>query len=180
MAKSNTQTTGEHTALLERLKKASKIDQSDVLSDSKFFNEADPAITDVPMLNVALSGQVDDGLRSGLLTIAGPSKHFKTLLALICIAAYMKKHPTAVCMFYDSEFGAAKSYFEACGVDPTRVLHNPIENIEVIKFDIINQLTELKRGEKVVFLIDSIGNLASKKEVDDALKENSAADMTRA
>lgn len=172
--------TNAHVALLERLKKASKIEQSDVLSDSKFFNESDPAVTDIPMLNVALSGQVDGGLTSGLLTIAGPSKHFKTLLALICIAAYMKKHPEAVCMFYDSEFGAAKSYFAACGVDPERVLHNPIENIEVLKFDIIHQLTELKRGDKVCFFIDSIGNLASKKEVEDAIAEKSVADMTRA
>jgi hypothetical protein len=44
----------------------------------------------------------------------------------------------------------------------------------------MNQLGEVTRGDKVIFLIDSIGNLASKKEVEDALNEKSAADMTRA
>jgi hypothetical protein len=42
------------------------------------------------------------------------------------------------------------------------------------------QLDELKRGDEVLIMIDSVGNLASKKEVEDALKQNTAADMTRA
>ena len=36
------------------------------------------------------------------------------------------------------------------------------------------------RGDKLIIVIDSIGNLASKKEVEDALEQKSAADMTRA
>jgi hypothetical protein len=44
----------------------------------------------------------------------------------------------------------------------------------------MHQLQEIKRGDKVMIIIDSVGNLASKKEVEDALKQNAAADMTRA
>ena len=38
----------------------------------------------------------------------------------------------------------------------------------------------LERGDHVMVIIDSVGNLASKKEVDDALEGKSVADMTRA
>jgi hypothetical protein len=44
----------------------------------------------------------------------------------------------------------------------------------------MNQIDGFEKGDKIMFFIDSIGNLASKKEVEDALKENAAADMTRA
>jgi hypothetical protein len=44
----------------------------------------------------------------------------------------------------------------------------------------VNQLSEIKRSDKVIIIIDSVGNIASKKELDDALNEKSVADMTRA
>jgi hypothetical protein len=44
----------------------------------------------------------------------------------------------------------------------------------------MQQLTNLERGERLIIVIDSIGNLASKKEVDDALEGKSVADMSRA
>jgi hypothetical protein len=60
------------------------------------------------------------------------------------------------------------------------VLHTPLTDIEQLKFDIMSQLTNLERGDKLIIVIDSIGNLASKKEVDDALDGKSVADMSRA
>jgi RecA/RadA recombinase len=136
--------------------------------------------TKIPVINIALSGRLDGGLTPGLTMWAGPSKHFKTAFSLLMAKSYMEKYPEAVLMFYDSEFGTPKSYFESFGIDMTRVLHTPITDIEQLKFDVMNQLGEVTRGDKVIFLIDSIGNLASKKEVEDALNEKSAADMTRA
>jgi RecA/RadA recombinase len=56
----------------------------------------------------------------------------------------------------------------------------PILHIEQLKFDIVQKLKEVKAGDHVIFFVDSIGNLASKKEVDDAENENEAADMSRA
>jgi len=51
------------------------------------------------------------------------------------------------------------------------VLHTPLTDIEQLKFDVMAQLTQLERGDKLIIVIDSIGNLASKKEVEDALAE---------
>jgi len=44
----------------------------------------------------------------------------------------------------------------------------------------MQQLTQLERGDRLIIVIDSIGNLASKKEVEDALEGKSVADMSRA
>jgi hypothetical protein len=49
-----------------------------------------------------------------------------------------------------------------------------------LKFDIMKQLESIDKKDRVVVVIDSIGNLASKKEVEDAMNEKSVADMSRA
>lgn len=167
-------------SVMDKLKKNSKIKFTKELNKSEFFTEKDMVSTDVPMVNVALSGDPDGGLTSGLTVLAGPSKHFKTSFALLMAGAYMKQHEDAVLLFYDSEFGSPQSYFEAFGIDTSRVLHTPIVDVEQLKFDLVSQLDNIDRGDKVVIVIDSIGNLASKKELEDALNEKSVADMSRA
>ncbi len=167
-------------SIMDKLKKNSRIKGTEVLEDSVFFGEKDYVTTDVPMVNVALSGDLDGGLTSGLTVLAGPSKHFKTSFALLMAGAYLKEHKDAVLLFYDSEFGSPQSYFEAFGIDVARVLHTPITDVEQLKFDLVNQLDAIERGDKVIIVIDSIGNLASKKELEDALNEKSVADMSRA
>ena len=167
-------------SIMDKLKKNSKLKNTEVLSESKFFNEKDMTPTPVPMVNVALSGSIDGGLTPGLTVLAGPSKHFKTSFALLMAAAYMNKHKDSVMLFYDSEFGSPQAYFEQFDIDTSRVLHTPITNVEELKFDMMGQLEGLDREDKVIIVIDSIGNLASKKEMEDALNEKSVADMSRA
>lgn len=165
---------------MDRLKKNSKLEFTSPLNESKFFGEKDMIQTSVPMINVALSGKLDGGLMPGLTVMAGPSKHFKTAFSLLMAKAYMDKYPDAVMLFYDSEFGTPKAYFDSFGIDTSRVLHTPIADIEQLKFDVVGQLNSITRGEKIIIVIDSVGNLASKKELDDALNEKAVADMTRA
>ena len=167
-------------SLMAKLKKNSKIEYTAVLEDSKFFNAKDEVPTQVPMINVALSGRLDGGLTPGLTVLAGPSKHFKTAFSLLMAKSYMDKYPDSVMLFYDSEFGTPQAYFDSFGIDKSRVLHTPITDVEQLKFDVIGQLNNLERGEKVIIVIDSVGNLASKKELEDALNEKSVADMSRA
>ena len=167
-------------SLLEKIKKNSTIKDSAILSKSKFFTDKDMVPTDVPMINVALSGKLDGGIIPGLTMWAGPSKHFKTAFSLLMAKAYMDKYKDAVLLFYDSEFGTPIKYFETFEIDMDRVLHTPLTDIEQLKFDIMQQLQEVNRGDKLIIILDSIGNLASKKEVEDALEGKSVADMSRA
>lgn len=168
------------SALLDKLKKNSTIKDTAIVADSKFFNKKDMISTSVPAINIALSGKIDGGLTPGLTMWAGPSKHFKTMFSLIMAKSYMDKYEDAVMLFYDSEFGTPKAYFESLGIDTQRIVHTPLLDVEQLKFDIMQQITNLTRGDHVIVVIDSIGNLASKKEVEDALDGSSKADMSRA
>ena len=168
------------SSLMEKLAKNSTIKLTASITESKVFGVKEMAPTSVPMVNVALSGKIDGGLSPGLLMLAGPSKHFKSAFALLMAAAYQKKHPDAVVLFYDSEFGTPQAYFESFGVNMDQVIHTPITDVEQLKFDIMQQLEGLTAKDKVIIIIDSIGNLASKKEVDDAMSGKSVADMSRA
>lgn len=167
-------------SLLNKLAKASTVKHASVLSDSKFFGSKDMTTTDLPILNLAFSGSLKGGFKSGLTQFAGPSRHFKSNLALFCVKAYMEKYKDAVCLYYDSEFGSPPAYLEAFGIDLSRVLHTPVIHVEQLKFDLVAQLDNIERGDKVIIFIDSIGNLASKKETEDALEQKSVADMSRA
>jgi RecA/RadA recombinase len=167
-------------ALLDKLRKNSTIKETNVLSESKLFSTKDLIQTSVPALNVALSGKLDGGLTPGLTIFAGPSKHFKTAFAMMLVKSFLDKYDDGIVLFYDSEFGAPQSYFENFGIDTGKVVHTPITDIEQLKHDIMKQVNEIERKDRVMIVVDSVGNLASKKEVDDALDGKSVADMTRA
>jgi RecA/RadA recombinase len=166
--------------ILDKIKKNTTIKDSAILADSKFFTKKDMIPTTIPIINVALSGRLDGGLTPGLTMWAGPSKHFKTAFSLLMAKSYLDKYEDAALLFYDSEFGTPQSYFDTFGIDTDRVLHTPVTDVEQLKFDIMQQLQALERGEHLIIVIDSIGNLASKKEVEDALDQKAVADMSRA
>ena len=167
-------------SILDKIKKNSSIKESAILSKSKFFTEKDMIPTAIPIINVALSGKLDGGLTPGLTMWAGPSKHFKTAFSLLMAKSYLDKYEDAALLFYDSEFGTPQSYFDSFGIDTNRVLHTPLTDIEQLKIDIMQQLKELDRKDKLIIIVDSIGNLASIKEVNDALEGKTVADMSRA
>lgn len=166
--------------LMKRLKGNSVLKHTSILSSSEFFNNKKSTPTNVPIINLAFSGDFKKGFNAGLTMIAGPTKHFKSNLGLLCVQAFLNHHKNSICLYYDSEFGCTPEYLQAAGIDPERVLHIPIMDVEELKFDIIQQLKDIKKEENVIIFIDSVGNLASKKEVEDAVNEKSVADMSRA
>lgn len=177
-------------SLFDQLQKSTKLVGTSILS-KKFDQPVKLYNTGIPALNLAFSGKLDGGTQSGVTCIAGKSRSFKTLFALIICKAYMDAHEDAMMFFYDSEKGASQQYFESIGIDPSRVLRIPIMNIEELRFDMFSKLQQtkehidgLKKNDAkphFIFFVDSIGNLASIKEVNDSMNENPATDMgTRA
>lgn len=166
--------------MLERMLKSGTIKSANILSKSDIFNNKTVIPTNLKILNIALSGDLNKGLSSGVTYIAGASKSFKTLLMLYMVKAYLDHFDDAVCIFYDNEFGVTDKYLKGFGIDPDRVIHIPTTNIEELTIDAVNRLEEVNRGDHVIFMIDSLGNIASKKEVDDTLEGKGTVDMTRA
>lgn len=168
--------------LLKRLKKATaKAVETKVMSQTDYYDyDKYGAPSDLLIYNLALSGKLRRaGLTPGVTILSGQSKSYKTVSGIQLVKAYMDKYEDAVCIFYDSELGGP-GYWEAAGIDTDRVVHIVIRHLEELKFDLQKKLDEIKHGEHVIFFIDSIGMLASKKELLDAQNEHSAQDMTRA
>ncbi len=167
-------------SLADRLLKGTTLKYTSSLETSIFFKEREMVPTPVPMLNVALSGRVDGGLTSGVTVLAGQSKNFKSGFALLLASSYLKKYPESVLLFYDSEFGVPQSYFDMFSIPMNRVIHTPVTDIEELKHDLVTQLKNLNRDDKAIIIVDSIGVIASRKEIDDTLEGKQVADMSRA
>jgi RecA/RadA recombinase len=168
-------------SLLDRmLKSGAGNSQAAIMSQSTVFTDRDVTPTKLPILNVALGGELAGGISAGLTILAGVSKTFKSALTLYCMKAYLDKYSDAIGIFYDTEMGITNDYMKQFGIDTDRVVHITVDHVEQLKFDMTKKLEELKRGDHVFFMIDSIGQISSKKEVDDAVDEKSVADMTRA
>lgn len=150
---------------------------------------------DIPMLNVAWSGKMDKGFQSGITVWAGPSKHFKSMYALKMLDTWFLHNPDGVCMFFDSEYGITEDYLKQFpNINMQRVLHTPVTTIEELRHEAtkqVEQLYEIYKADykkapksterpKVFILVDSIGQLASNKETEDAKDGKTTVDMTRA
>jgi RecA/RadA recombinase len=168
------------SSLLEKMMSAGTIKGAETVAKSKFFAAGESVPTDLPILNVAFSGTVEGGLIPGLTVIAGESKSFKTLLSLYCMKAYLDKYKDGIALLYDSEFGITPEYLAAFQLDLNRIVHIPITDVEQLKFDIVQKLKAVQKNDRLFIMIDSIGNLASVKEVEDAESEKSVSDMSRA
>ena len=161
------------------LKKAGKDNKVSVLSSSSFFDKNTVFKSSVPIINLMISGSFDEGIRPGIHILCGDSRVFKTNYCLSLMKDFLDQKPDGVALFFDVEFGA-KSSFASFGIDTNRVIHYALENLEELKFKLTQALDEIGEGEDVFIFVDSISQIASKREVENALSENSAADMTRA
>lgn len=171
-----------NSVMSKLLKKFGKDDKVSVLSSSTFFDKDIVIHSSVPLINLMFSGRLtgpQSGITPGLTVVVGDSRTFKTNFCLSQARDFLDQHPEGVLIFADCEFGA-KSSFASFGIDKDRVIHIALQHIEDLKFKLVQVLDEIGPDDKVMVFVDSISQIASKKEIEDALKENSAADMTRA
>lgn len=169
-------------SLMERmLKTAQKHNpEAEVLDKSKALDAKIIATSSIPAINIAWSGRAEGGLISGIKQLVGDSRTFKTMFGLVDVKAYFDAYPDALCIFADSEGGANKAYWDAAGIDMSRVLYTPIKNVEQTKIVLLQMLADIKKGDHVIIFIDSVSQLPSTKEVADALAGKDTQDMTRA
>jgi len=166
--------------LMKRIMKNTSNPYVDTLEKSPLLDKTDPIVTDIPALNLILSGSVDGGFDCGVTTIAGESKNFKTLFGLNMSKAFLDKYEDGVLIFFDSEFGSPRTYFDFFKDAKQRVIHYPVGTVEELRTEMLNQLEKFERDDKVMFMVDSIGNLASLKETEDVMDGKTTVDMTRA
>lgn len=151
-----------------------------ILSESSLSEVTDWISTDCYALNAIISGSVYKGIAAGRIsTFYGLPATGKTLLINKIIANAQKKGYSR-CAYFDSEVALDKAVAERLGCDVSRITHAPVETIEDCKIQVIKLLTKVIEAgikNKLVIAIDSLGNLNSQKDFNDAEKDKSAGDM---
>lgn len=155
-----------------------------LLSDATLSNVDEWIDTGCMALNAIISGSLFKGIPRGRITgISGPSQSGKTLICKKIIAQAQKMGYFAA--VFDTEVAIDGIGAESIGVDPTRVRHYPVETVEQCRNQIVRWLDNViaykvanpNKPVKMIGIIDSLGNLASTKELEDAAKGKDAADM---
>lgn len=154
-----------------------------VLSESNLLDKNIVADTGIPLINATWSGKVDGGIIPGINMLVGESRTFKTNFGLLDVASFLRAIPDGICLFYDSEGGANERYWNAFGIDTTRVQHRGIKTVEDLTVKMTQDLelfNDPAFNGKIIIFIDSVSQLPSNKEVNDAIKGDEKQDMTRA
>ena len=153
---------------------------SAILSENPLSIVSDWVSTGSYALNAIISGSLYKGIPMGRITgMSGPSQCGKTLIMNCIFANAQKMGMTPV--IWDTEAAEDAESARSCGCDPTKMKYYPVETVEECRNQIVTFLDNvIKRPElkgKFIIGIDSLGNLASSKEIADALAGKSAVDM---
>ena len=137
------------------------------------------------ILNAQLSGSIHGGIPNNRVTaIAGEQATGKTFYAIGIASTFLNDHPDGAVFYFDSEAAATPDLFRDRGLDAARVWHFPIDTIEEFRTQMIRILDNLlKTPEKdrkpLLIILDSLGMLASQKELQDAMDDKQVRDMTK-
>jgi len=138
------------------------------------------------ILNAAMSGSIKKGIPGKKITaLVGESGAGKTFLTLNAVRMAQLMGYTPI--YFDTEGAIDPDSCKNFGIDLDNFRYEPCSDVEKLKsmFAVfIKGLTELKIAgksyKKYMLILDSVGMLASAKEIEDAKTQNNAADMTRA
>ena len=164
-----------------------KIDDSvEIIAESAYSNIQSWIPTGNYILNACMSGDLFKGVPSGrITTFEGDSGVGKSFLACSICREAQKMGYTPIYM--DSEGAIDSNFVSRLGVDPTNLIIKQVSTIaETSQFiaNICAQLQEqddkYREHQKVIMVLDSLGNLTSDKERDDIMAGNNKRDMTKA
>jgi RecA/RadA recombinase len=165
-------------SLAERIAKASTNPHAHVATEDK-VKIRDWIDTGNVALNCQLSSNPYKGIASGrIYQFAGPESVGKTYLTVEVINQAQLEGYTV--LYYDAEGTQTKDSLRKRGLETDNVVLSPISTVKALQTDFLNMLDEVSKSDKLIVCIDSIGMLASLKEVADAKAGNDKADMTAA
>jgi len=136
-------------------------------------------------LNACVSGSLFKGWPNNRsCSIAGPSGTGKTYLVLNSINRAIEMGYNVI--FYDSEAAVDREIMKKFGIDTNKVNYQPVSTVQDFRTSITtitSRMQEAKRAgaelPKMMIILDSAGNLATAKEIEDAKSGSDKSDMTR-
>lgn len=156
-----------------------------VMDQSNFSEVTEWIHTGNYHLNACVSGSLFRGWPNNRsCSVAGPSGTGKTFLTLNSVREAINMGYMVI--YYDSEAAVDKEQMIKFGIDTSKVNYQPVNTVQDFRTSITTitqKMQDIKRkgGEipKLMIILDSAGNLATQKEIDDAATGSDKADMTR-
>jgi RecA/RadA recombinase len=136
------------------------------------------------IFNALLSGSIYKGLPGNRSTmLAGAPSAGKSYLALSAAKQFLIDNKNGVVLYFDTEFALDKEMLEKRNLDSNRFKIIQPETLQdfrekAVKF--LDGYEKTKSKTPVMIVLDSLSNLPTKKELEDALSGNEARDMTKA
>lgn len=139
-------------------------------------------------LNALLSGSIFGGLPGNKITLCGaPSSTGKTFFAMGAAKSHQEKNKGGLVAIFESESAINHEMIVQRGLDPTRTLIFPVSTVEEFRtqaIKVIDAYMDQSEAERAAapmfFILDSMGMLSTKKEVEDMSSGADKRDMTKA
>lgn len=159
-------------------------ESAEILSKSKTAVISDYIDTGSYILNACISGSLLKGVPAGRCTVfAGDPGTGKTFLAISVCRNAQKKGYTPI--YLDSESAIDLDQVSKLGADPNNFIIKQVTTVSEVSTFIARTCKSIldmpeEERPKVIFVLDSLGNLTSDKELNDTIDGNDKRDMTRA
>lgn len=135
-------------------------------------------------LNALLSGSIYKGFPSNkIVGFVGVEATGKTFYVLAACKNFLEKNPNGVVVYFETENALTKEILSGRGIDLSRFVHLPVTTVQEFKnqaIQIIEEKLKDKEDTPMLFVLDSLGNLSTTKEMEDSIVGSDTKDMTRA
>jgi len=137
------------------------------------------------IFNALVSGSIFGGVPGNKITaIAGESSTGKTFFCLGIVQHFLESNPEAGVIYFESESAISKQMIVDRGIPADRMMIVPVSTIEEFRTQscrILDKYMEQDKDKRqpMMFVLDSLGMLASNKEVDDVANDKQVRDMTK-
>ena len=138
-------------------------------------------------LNALLSGSIYGGLPANKVTaLAGEPSTGKTFYAINIVRQFLRDKADGFVFYFESESAISKQMLTDRGIDTKRVAVVPVATIQEFRTQAVKILDkyiedkEKKDRPPMLFVLDSLGNLSTEKEMQDISDGKDTRDMTRA
>lgn len=137
-------------------------------------------------LNALVSGTIYGGISNKHITAyAGEQATGKTFFTLNAVQHFLKLNPNNTVFYFETENAPLKQICEDRGIDTDRIIlikPETVEHMRELAMKVLSKYNEVKDVNKpnMMFVLDSLGNLPTRKEIDDGESGSDKRDMTRA
>lgn len=160
---------------------AKGVPRAQIVGETNDFKISNYVPTGNYLLNAQLTGSIYNGIPEGRVWImAGESGTGKTFYALNACREAQRKHNSHI-IWIDTEGALDSEMVTNFGIDPYKFILCDIENIGETNYTVLTTLndTEPENSLEYIFVIDSIGNVSTTKEMSDKETQSGKRDMTK-